>query len=197
MRKICTKCKESKELTEFFKQKSAKDGVQHYCKICDRANNRDWIKDNPKRKKEANDKWRKTNPEKMKELVAKWVKNNPERVKENVAKWAKNNPESRKRTTATRQDRIKQATPPWLSAAHHDAIKSLKQLCKNENLKIKEPKKKLSVNHLIPIYMTDTGTTVGKHIASGLHVPWNMKLVSVSENSKIACSMDPTLYKVL
>jgi hypothetical protein len=33
--KICTVCKENKELTEFYKWSLSKDGYQHRCKKCD------------------------------------------------------------------------------------------------------------------------------------------------------------------
>jgi hypothetical protein len=31
-KKTCNKCKEEKPLTGFYKSKTAKDGLQHYCK---------------------------------------------------------------------------------------------------------------------------------------------------------------------
>ena len=189
--KKCTKCQETKELTEFYKDKISKDGLQYYCKICDRANTRDWINDNPKRVKESRAKWYRNNPELAKENVAKWIKDNPKRVKEARAKWAKTEKGKidTSRHRATRKDRIKKATPPWITKTQKAEIQYLKNLCKEENKKIKDPKNKWTLNHLIPIRMTDTGTTRGVHIASGLHVPWNLKLVSKSENSKIACRM--------
>ena len=30
----CTKCKQSKSLTEFYKRKQSADGVQRKCKVC-------------------------------------------------------------------------------------------------------------------------------------------------------------------
>jgi hypothetical protein len=34
MTKICSKCKETKNVTEFHKNKARKDGLEAYCKIC-------------------------------------------------------------------------------------------------------------------------------------------------------------------
>jgi len=46
--KQCNKCKEFKELTEFYKDKSRKDGLQCYCnsckRICQKENPQDPIK---------------------------------------------------------------------------------------------------------------------------------------------------------
>ena len=36
MVKVCTKCKVDKELTEFYKQKSTKDGLFSQCKSCEK-----------------------------------------------------------------------------------------------------------------------------------------------------------------
>lgn len=34
MKKVCSKCKEEKQLTDFHKNKVGKHGVHHYCKSC-------------------------------------------------------------------------------------------------------------------------------------------------------------------
>lgn len=49
--KFCKKCLETKEVTEFYKQKSMKDGRQNTCKVCIRERSRQWRIDNPKPKK--------------------------------------------------------------------------------------------------------------------------------------------------
>lgn len=36
--KTCTKCNTAKEFSEFNKRKSAKDGLQHQCRVCEKAN---------------------------------------------------------------------------------------------------------------------------------------------------------------
>ena len=40
--KVCAKCKESKELSEFSKNRSKKDGLSSYCKICDNKRTKDY-----------------------------------------------------------------------------------------------------------------------------------------------------------
>jgi hypothetical protein len=32
--KLCTRCKETKLISEFYKRKDSKDGLQHQCKLC-------------------------------------------------------------------------------------------------------------------------------------------------------------------
>lgn len=53
--KQCTKCKDWKELDDFSKQKSTKDGLQYICKQC----NKEYYKNN----KEQNKKYRENNKE--------------------------------------------------------------------------------------------------------------------------------------
>lgn len=49
--KFCKKCLETKEVTEFYKQKGMKDGRQNTCKVCIRERSRQWRIKNPKPKK--------------------------------------------------------------------------------------------------------------------------------------------------
>lgn len=44
--KTCNRCKQSKELSEFGKNKRRKDGLQSYCKQCNRIYLRQHYKDN-------------------------------------------------------------------------------------------------------------------------------------------------------
>ena len=79
--KTCTKCGIEKDVNHFSKCKSAKDGLQSYCKVC---------------VKEINNKWREANPEKAKEGAKKWYEANQEKHKENSKKWKEANPKKTK-----------------------------------------------------------------------------------------------------
>ena len=95
--KICSKCKISKTLSEFSKDKSRKDGYDLRCKSCRKerhqnnkeANNvrsQQYYQDNLDKVKETRKKYRENNPEKIKE----WRENNPEKVKEIQKKYQSN-----------------------------------------------------------------------------------------------------------
>jgi len=99
--KVCSTCKESKPRSEFYKNKSKKDGLHPQCKVCSKENAKNWYKANPERGKENAKNWREANPERKKENAKNWYKANLERDKENKkAKQAKykeinaNRPES-------------------------------------------------------------------------------------------------------
>ena len=45
--KMCSKCKEPKPLSEFYKNRISKDGLQHICKICDKQKVKKYYSKNP------------------------------------------------------------------------------------------------------------------------------------------------------
>jgi len=46
MKKICSKCKDEKEIDEFSKNKSRKDGHNNYCKECMRSHSKKYYSEN-------------------------------------------------------------------------------------------------------------------------------------------------------
>ncbi len=82
MSKVCSGCGDPKELDEFHKNRSKKDGHQGECKECARESVRKWNEANPLKHREHSRKWREANPEKAGENVRKWKKANPKRVVE-------------------------------------------------------------------------------------------------------------------
>lgn len=45
--KVCAKCREEKPLSEFYKDRTGKYGVFLYCKLCDDARRKVYLKKNP------------------------------------------------------------------------------------------------------------------------------------------------------
>ena len=64
--KICSKCKVEKDVGEFYKDRTARDGLQYKCKLCAKFATREW---------------RIENPEKFKKDILKWRAKNQERVR--------------------------------------------------------------------------------------------------------------------
>lgn len=52
--KTCTKCKETKETSEFSKDKSKKDGLRSSCKACKKAYDKKYVEENKEKKYAAN-----------------------------------------------------------------------------------------------------------------------------------------------
>jgi len=55
--KICSACKAERGLTDFYKDKSKRDGKSSSCKKCVKARNKAWVKANPKKRKAHAKKW--------------------------------------------------------------------------------------------------------------------------------------------
>ena len=81
--KICTKCYLEKELTEFVKRKSSKDGFRSQCKKCLSTNSK---------------KYREINKDKILENRKKDYSKNSERYKRKAKEWSQENPEQKKET---------------------------------------------------------------------------------------------------
>jgi hypothetical protein len=64
MTKVCIKCKQTKSIAEFNKDKHKKDGLNSYCKSC-------------KAKKDKS--WAENNRDKVNKCISNWVSNNKEK----------------------------------------------------------------------------------------------------------------------
>lgn len=86
----------------------------------------------------------------------------------------KQNPEQAKARTSLRRKRNQQATPQWLTRADKRAIKSfyLEAMRLTQSTGIEH-----HVDHIIPL----TNDAV-----CGLHVPWNLQVLTATENIKKA-----------
>jgi len=91
--KTCGKCKASKALAEFYKNKTKKDGLQTKCKACSSTSSKAWAKANPEKAATNKAAWNKANPEKIVAYSAAWYAANKDHHNANGATWRKANPE--------------------------------------------------------------------------------------------------------
>lgn len=107
---------------------------------------------------------------------------NPEKVKESQRKWKQEN-----RAKATSIENLRRAskvraTPSWLTKEHRQKIdlyyKTADRLRKSSG-------NDLAVDHIIPIK---------GELVSGLHVPWNLRIIGKSENSSKGNKIDESSY---
>jgi len=113
--------------------------------------------------RDINSAWQKANPEKVKIYQRTYRANNPEKVKLKDANYRLSNPGKRCAFQAKRNANKLLATPSW---ANLDAINTIY---------IKASILGLEVDHIIPLQ--------GKNVC-GLHVEYNLQLLSKSENSR-------------
>lgn len=102
MTKYCPKCQNHKEYQEFNSNKSRKDGLSDWCRVCNKVQNRELVLDektnklvyrksyrikNKEKIKAKNKEYELRNKDKIREKSRLRIKNNPEKQRERVRKW--------------------------------------------------------------------------------------------------------------
>ena len=99
-----------------------------------------------------------------------YYQKNKEKLINNALMWQKQNPEKASFTSMKRYTKRLQRTPKWLSQGDWIKIKwaytLASQMTKSSGIKYE-------VDHIIPLQ--------GENV-SGLHVPWNLKILTKTEN---------------
>jgi hypothetical protein len=164
--KKCTKCGETKSLDEFHKGKHTKDGYRTQCITCEKSYD---FQNKLKRKKRL-DKTKKERAEYQREYYSLHKENLDDYYKRY---WEINR--SRKNSNGAKRHASKlQRTPKWLTK---DQLKEI------ENFYILARKKTLEtgilheVDHIVPLKPRSK-------LVSGLHVPWNLQVITKEENVK-------------
>ncbi len=154
--KTCSRCKIEKELSGFKPDTRYSQGVTGVCKECYKAYNR---------ANKSSQKWVTKNQSRVKEIKDRYVKNNPEAVKKSKLKWEAANGKKKLAGVRRYQASKLNATPPWLT----------KEQLKEMTLFYVNCPEGHEVDHIIPIR--------GENVC-GLHVPWNLQYLTISENRK-------------
>lgn len=167
--KVCSKCKEEKEKTEFYKNKARYDGLCNYCKECDKKKPINKEKARARHKKwcesENGQSYLKKYYQENKEIYAKrnrkWYEENTERYREF---WRK----TTKRSTWRQKHKAQQAKrrAKKLNATLNGYDEELKQIYTN-------CPEGYHVDHIIPLV---------NNVVCGLHVPWNLQYLTAEEN---------------
>ncbi len=141
---------------------------------------RRWRQKNPEKSRENSRKWREKNREKLRALVVAWNKKNPKRMVEVNARWHRANRDKRKVYYRNRANSIKRATPSWLTKDQREEMVDFKKWAHAKTIYTGV---KHEVDHIIPLQ--------GK-VVCGLHVPWNLQILTQHENhvKAYSCSSD-------
>ena len=185
--KKCAKCLDVKKVEFFGFNKSRPDGLQGWCKQC-----RKDLVDKNKNAKSAYDKARREEQgEKLKLQQKEWRESNKSQLLEKKKEYYKLNKSRLSGLSKARRERLKscpiekaklvertrrrqaakiQRTPEWLNKDHHFMIKEIYEL---SQLRCDATGVKHHVDHIVPL----RGEAV-----SGLHVPWNLRVITANEN---------------
>lgn len=170
MGKVCNKCKIDLPLSDFGKNKPSKDGLFSSCKACERIRGHIRRSTTPDIFRERDKLRRSNNPTKFREQGRARYINNPEAKKISVCKWRSNNL-AQARSSGVRYRLYKAlATPFWLSSVEKAQIQEFYDiaLAKSVQTGILH-----QVDHIHPLK--------GNGFI-GLHVPWNLQVLTMSEN---------------
>ena len=193
--KKCTKCHNNKDLSDFYKSKTSKDGFRWQCKSCNSATSKEYHSENKEKQHENNRKWILENKEKRNERKRKWNKDNPEKIKKYKSKYRMTE-ETKEKIRKIRRDYYRENKEYFAEYAKEHRRKNRDYYCfidsnyraskKNRTPSwadldsIKDVYKEsqyfqLEVDHIIPLHGA---------LVSGLHVWENLQLLTPAENRK-------------
>lgn len=153
--KTCSKCKIEKTFDEFYKNKTKAHGLCSECKSCTKMMVKNYsIKNRDKKLK----------------YLRQWQDLNREKHKVGMKIYQQKNLGKFRFYNAFRKATKLRATPKWLTDAHLKEIENIYIKCQNIS---KQTNIKHEVDHIIPLQ--------GKNV-SGLHVPWNLQIITAKEN---------------
>lgn len=154
MTKTCPKCSIAKPLGSFYPDKT-RGTVRPVCKECTSEEGRAWRAANKERKAASDKKNREENIERRRATSLTYYYANKHKYVE---------------ATARRKAAKLRATPTWLTKEQLEEIAYIYELRKDASLLSDT---EYHVDHIVPLQ--------GKNVC-GLHVPWNLQLLSKEEN---------------
>lgn len=209
--KNCRKCLADKPLTDFAVNRATPDGRHRICKLCDAAKARAWHHRNKPRVAARKLVWREANREhvlakdrarytadpigisaKRREyyrknktkVVARVMAYNaarPDDARRRVREWSYRNPTKLRKYSATRRAIKMQAQPTWLSAVQLAQIQEFYDIAEARTVQTGETH---HVDHIEPL----RGKT-----SRGLHVPWNLQVLTAFDNLSKGNRMSPAV----
>jgi hypothetical protein len=168
--KICSKCKEAKEISAFSKDAQKIDGLNSQCSVCKSVLNKSWYARNSERHNEKQQIYKKNNALRILQQAKEYRVKNKKEVNARVAQWQKENLDKCAFYTSKRRAAQAAATPAWLSEEQLTLIQEFYSMAKE--LETVFPWKQ-HVDHITPIN--------GKNVC-GLNVPWNLQILSKQAN---------------
>lgn len=142
--KQCSKCGESKPLSEYHRDKHSKDGHVQRCKECVKIKTLDWLEKNRERNAENCRKRYALNPEPYKQNAYNWVTKNKERKKILDRQYQINNPHVYRNTKQKRKVKLAQ------NGVYDITRKELKKLYESPCVYCANTKN-IQADHVIPI----------------------------------------------
>ena len=172
VKKICTKCGVEKPLDKFYFKLKRDNTRDARCSDCVSEARRKYREANREKDLERQRKYRVANREKERERCRKYREDNREKAREGCRKWYAANRDKRNALDAKRRAAKLQRTPKWLTKEHY---KQMEDMYTKAQRLFEQLDVKYNVDHIIPLQ--------GNNV-SGLHVPWNLQVITAEENNR-------------
>lgn len=164
--RTCTKCNETKALSDFNKNRVIPGGYERRCKSCRRAWYRAKYRADPEATWTKSREWHRANRDKV--LVARAA--HAHKHVERKARWQRENPARVALKDRRRRRGLRNRTPIWLTPLHLTCMNVIYDTARHIT-------DATGVRHVVDHIYPLQGETV-----SGLHVPENLQILSNTEN---------------
>lgn len=155
--KACLHCKTFKRHSAFYKNKKARDGRHTYCIDCD---------------KQRTAQYRDANRDKERARSRRYCSEDRQRGIDKVRRWRKLNPHKERAKNALRETSQINACPPWCKTKEYR--KEFTAIYQQAKWLEQVTDEKHEVDHTIPLR---------NDFVCGLHVPWNLMVLSKQDNN--------------
>lgn len=147
------------------------------------ASRKAWELANVARRRETDAKRRAENPEYFKAKSREKYQRNKESIKRRQREYDARNKDKRAVYVAQYNALIKRAAPTWLTPLHRATIKKLKA---DASLFTAVSGVKFSTDHIVPL---------NSPRVCGLHVPWNIQILTLSDNASKSNTTWPDMWE--
>ena len=179
MKKITRREAKAQGLKKYFTGLACKHGhiaerlvVNGTCYSCVKMRVQKWQKDNPEKVKANSLKWVERHPGLANERRKKWYAENKDRLDKTMSQYLALRPHLRAKLSSIQRAKMLERTPKWLSQDDYWMMDETYHLA---NLRTKITGIEWHVDHIVPLR--------GK-LVSGLHVPWNLRVIPAAINLK-------------
>ena len=168
--KICTRCHIALSLENFYTSKSHKNGYMSHCKKCEseRCKARNAL--NKEKRLPKQKEWQQNNKDLYYKSCKKWKEANKEKCVFYYTNYRQKNKAKVNARWMAREAGKKDRTPSWLT---EDQLWMIDEIYDLASIRTEISGISWHVDHVIPLN--------GKKV-SGLHVPWNLMVITAKEN---------------
>ena len=169
--KTCDRC--GSIVNGFYNCKNRDDGLEHICKVCRKKQNTEWVSKNPEKVSATYKRYYDKNYQRIKDKKRKsnqeWNNRNKEKMSAYYKKYQSEHRAARNAAYAKRETIKLNATPWWSD------LTAIKEKYIEADRLTRETKIKHQVDHIVPLQ---------SKTVCGLHVPWNLQILTAEENNK-------------